>query len=84
MGLLNVNNFYESLIVFLNHTIKNDFIPPLAKKLFFCSLIANELFDLLQAHKLEPNPMTLVLHWTIDDDSSNSRKKCKLDLTLNL
>ncbi|KAK9213873.1 hypothetical protein WN944_005858 [Citrus x changshan-huyou] len=55
-----------------------------AKKLFICAPTANELLDLLQAYKPEPNLMTLALDWATDDDSSNSRKKCKLDLTLRL
>ncbi|KAK9211886.1 hypothetical protein WN943_001264 [Citrus x changshan-huyou] len=38
INLLNVNNFYDGLITFLNHAIKNYFIPPLAKKtLYLCS-----------------------------------------------
>ncbi|KAK9195386.1 hypothetical protein WN943_003507 [Citrus x changshan-huyou] len=55
-----------------------------AKKLFICAPTANELLDLLQAYKSEPNPMTLALDWATDDDGSNSRRKCKLDLTLRL
>ncbi|KAK9177303.1 hypothetical protein WN944_029324 [Citrus x changshan-huyou] len=55
-----------------------------AKKLFICAPTANELLDLLQAYKPKPDPMTLALDWATDDDGSNSRKKCKLDLTLRL
>ncbi|KAK9225847.1 hypothetical protein WN943_010892 [Citrus x changshan-huyou] len=40
IGLLNLNNFYTGLITFLNHAIKNYFIPPSAKKtLYLCSLL---------------------------------------------
>ena len=63
---------------------KNYFYPFSIEKLFICALIANELLDLLQAYKLEPNPMTLALDWSTDDNGSNLRKKCKLDLTLYL
>ncbi|KAK9212580.1 hypothetical protein WN943_001962 [Citrus x changshan-huyou] len=84
IGLLNVNNFYDGLITFFNHAIKNYFIPSSAKKLFICAPTANELLDFLQAYKPEPDPMTLALDWATDDDGSNSRKKCKLDLTLRL
>ncbi|KAK9175233.1 hypothetical protein WN944_027239 [Citrus x changshan-huyou] len=66
-------NIHQKLIGLLNR-----------KKLFICALTANELLDLLQAYKPEPDPMTLALDWATDDDSSNSRKKCKLDLTLGL
>ena len=84
IGLLIVNKFYNDLITFLNHAIKNYFIQSSAKKLFICAPTANELLDLLQAYKPEPDPMTLALDWATDDDDSNSRKKCKLDLTLYL
>ncbi|KAK9174650.1 hypothetical protein WN944_029687 [Citrus x changshan-huyou] len=47
IGLLNVNNFYDGFITFLNHAIKNYFIPSAAKKLFICAHTANELLDLL-------------------------------------
>ncbi|KAK9174611.1 hypothetical protein WN944_029648 [Citrus x changshan-huyou] len=47
IGLLNVNNFYDGFITFLNHAIKNYFIPSTPKKLFICAHTANELLDLL-------------------------------------
>ena len=83
IGLLNIN-FYDSLIRFLNHEIKNYFIPSSAIKLFICAPTTNDLLDLLQAYKQEPDPMTLALDWPTDDDGSNSRKKCELYLTLGL
>ena len=54
------------------------------KKLFICAHIVNELLGLLQAYKPEPDSMTLALDWSTNDDASNPRKKCKLDLTLHL
>ncbi|KAK9190770.1 hypothetical protein WN943_019380 [Citrus x changshan-huyou] len=56
IGLLNVNNFYDGFIAFLNHAIKNYFIPSTAKKLFICAHTANELLDYLQAYRPEPDP----------------------------
>ena len=84
IGLLNINNFYDGLIAFPNHAIKNYLIPPSAKKFFIYGPTTNELLDLLEAYKPEPDPMTLTLDWVTDDDGSNSCKKCKLDLTLHL
>ncbi|KAK9222308.1 hypothetical protein WN944_010743 [Citrus x changshan-huyou] len=84
--LLNVNNFYDGFITFLNHAIKNYFIPSNAKKLFICAHTANELLDMLQAYKPDPDPWTFVLERSNNDgNSSSSRsKKYKLDLTLCL
>ncbi|KAK9195042.1 hypothetical protein WN943_003159 [Citrus x changshan-huyou] len=45
IGLLNVNNFYDGFIAFLNHAIKNYFIPSNAKKnsLFVLTLLMSYL-----------------------------------------
>ncbi|KAK9211614.1 hypothetical protein WN943_000991 [Citrus x changshan-huyou] len=84
INLLNVNNFYDSFIAFLNPVIKNYFIPFNAKKLFICAHTANELLDMLQAYKPEPNPWTFVLEHPNNDGNSSHSKKYKLDLTLRL
>ena len=56
IGLLNVNNFYDGLLTFINHVIKNHFIPISTKKLFICAYTTNELLNLLQAYKPELDP----------------------------
>ncbi|KAK9180623.1 hypothetical protein WN944_023756 [Citrus x changshan-huyou] len=84
IGLLNVNKFYDGFIAFLNHAIKNYFIPSSAKKLFICAHTANELLDMLQAYKLESDPWTFVLERPNNDGNSSRSKKYKLDLTLCL
>ncbi|KAK9225738.1 hypothetical protein WN943_010782 [Citrus x changshan-huyou] len=84
IGLLNVNNFYNGFIAFLNHAIKNYFIPSNVKKLFICAHTANELLDMLQAYRPEPDPWTFVLERPNNDGNSSRSKKYKLDLTLRL
>ncbi|KAK9187195.1 hypothetical protein WN944_018587 [Citrus x changshan-huyou] len=84
IGLLNVNNFYDDFITFLNHAIKNYFIPSSAKIFFICAHTANELLDMLQAYKPEPDPWTFVLERPNNDGNSSRSKKYKLDLTLRL
>ncbi|KAK9211929.1 hypothetical protein WN943_001308 [Citrus x changshan-huyou] len=84
IGLLNVNNFYDGFIAFLNQEIKNYFIPSTVKKLFICAYIANELLDLLQAYRRETDPRTLVLESPNNYGNSSRSKKYKLDLTLRL
>ncbi|KAK9221975.1 hypothetical protein WN944_010406 [Citrus x changshan-huyou] len=56
----------------------------LAKKLFICAHTVNELLDLLQAYRPEPEPRTLVLESPNNDGNSSRSKKYKLDLTLHL
>ncbi|KAK9187585.1 hypothetical protein WN944_018983 [Citrus x changshan-huyou] len=84
IGLLNVNNVYDGFIAFLNHAIKNYFIPSAAKKLVICAHTANELLDLLQAYRPEPDPWTFVLERPNNDGNSSRSKKYKLYLTLCL
>ncbi|KAK9184950.1 hypothetical protein WN943_025303 [Citrus x changshan-huyou] len=74
IDLLNVNNFYNDFIAFLNHAIKNYFIPSTAKKLFICAHTANELLDLLQAYKPELDSRTFVLE-SPNNDGNSSRSK---------
>ncbi|KAK9229875.1 hypothetical protein WN944_022841 [Citrus x changshan-huyou] len=74
----------EALITFASWAHLHIYKKLIVKKLFICAPTANELLDLLQAYKPEPDPMTLALDWATDDDGNNSRKKCKLDLTLRL
>ena len=84
ISLLNVNNFYDDFIAFLNHAIKNYFIPSNAKKLFICAHTANELLDMLQAYRPALNPWTFVLERLNNDGNNSCSKKYKLDLTLRL
>ena len=86
IGLLNVNNFYDGLLTFINHAIKNHFVPHSVKKLFISASTANELLDLLQAYTPEPDPQPVALNWSTNDGNGNSSstKKCDLDLTLRL
>ena len=83
MGLLNVNNFYDGFIAFINHAIKNHFISVSVKLLFICAFTANKLLDLLEAYRTESDPKTLTLDWSTDDGSVSS-KKHKLDFTFRL
>ncbi|KAH9782028.1 hypothetical protein KPL71_008713 [Citrus sinensis] len=84
IGLLNVNNFYDGFIAFLNHTIKNYFIPSTVKKLLICVHTANELLDLLQAYGPELDPGTFVLECPNNDGNSSRHKEYKLDLIIRL
>ena len=47
IDLLNVNNFFDGLLTFIKHAIKNHFILISAKNLFVCASTSNELLDLL-------------------------------------
>ncbi|KAK9221859.1 hypothetical protein WN944_010289 [Citrus x changshan-huyou] len=55
-----------------------------AKNFFICAHTANELLDLLQTYKPEPDTWTFVLERPNNDGNSSRSKKYKLDLTLRL
>ncbi|KAK9190507.1 hypothetical protein WN943_019113 [Citrus x changshan-huyou] len=55
--------------------------PPTGEELV---VSANELLDLLQAYRPEPDPWTFVLEPPNNDGNSSRSKKYKLDLTLRL
>ncbi|KAK9214105.1 hypothetical protein WN944_006093 [Citrus x changshan-huyou] len=56
----------------------------LAKKNSICAHTPDELLDLLQAYRPEPDPRTLVLKCPNNDGNSSRSKKYKLNLTLHL
>ncbi|KAK9208748.1 hypothetical protein WN944_001108 [Citrus x changshan-huyou] len=64
--------------------VSKSFIPIFVKNLFVCASTANELLDLLQAYKPEPDLKTLALEWSTNDGNPSPSKKYKLDLTLRL
>ena len=84
IGLLNVNNFYDDLLTFINHAIKNHFVSHTIKKTlylcFYCKWVTWSFTSLYTRIKSK----TYALDWSTDDGSSSSSKKCKLDLTFRL
>ena len=79
IGLLNVNNFFDSLFTFLDQAVEQGFISSSARKILVSASTAEELIDKLQTYVHEPDPATARIDWTVE-----SRKKQKLDLTLRL
>ena len=79
IGLLNVNNFFDSLFIFLDQAVEQGFISSSARKILVSASTAEELIDKLQTYVHEPDPATARINWTVE-----SRKKQKLDLTLRL
>ncbi|KAK9225595.1 hypothetical protein WN943_010637 [Citrus x changshan-huyou] len=74
----------EALNTLASWTHLNIHQKPIVKKIFICAHTANELLDLLQAYRPEPDPSTFVLECPNNDGNSSRSKKCKLDFTLCL
>ncbi|KAK9184870.1 hypothetical protein WN943_025221 [Citrus x changshan-huyou] len=74
----------EALIILASWAHLHIHQKPIAKKLFICAHTTNELLDLLQVYKSEPDPWTFVLERPNNDGHNSCSKKYKLDLTLRL
>jgi cytokinin riboside 5'-monophosphate phosphoribohydrolase len=79
IGLLNVNNFFDPLLRFIDSAVEQKFISHLARRNLLCASTADELIDQLQAFVYEPDPLTSQFEW-----SEEVNKKRKMDLTLRL
>ena len=79
IGLLNVNNFFDGLLSFLDHAVEQKFIPPSARGILISSSTVDDLINKLQTSFHEPDPEMAQLDW-----SEQSNKKRRFDLTLRL
>ena len=79
IGLLNVNNFFDGLLSFLDHAVEQRFISHSSRRLLISASNADELIDALQAFVHIPDPVIAQIDWTIEH-----RRKRKLDLDLHL
>lgn len=73
LGLLNVNGFYDGLLSFLNHLVKQEFISRSTRKILISAPTANQLIDQMLAYVPEPDPIISSVSWNTQD----SRKKQK-------
>ena len=79
IGLLNVNNFFDPLIRFVDLAVEQNFISPTARRNLLSASTAEELINQLQAFVYQPDPVASQIDW-----SEEENKKRKLDLTLRL
>ena len=79
IGLLNVNNFFDGLLSFLDHAVEHKFISPSARRILISTSTADELIDKLNAFVYVSDPVMTLMNWAEDKS-----KKRRLDLTLRL
>ena len=79
IGLLNVNNFFDGLLCFLDQAVEQNFISQEARRILVTGLTAEELIDKLQAFVYQPEPAITQIDWSV-----MSNKKCNLELDLTL
>ena len=78
IGLLNVDGFYDGLLSFLDHAVKQNFMTNEARQIFISASTSGELIDKLQA--FEPDTTTSLIDWS----NKVVGKKPRLDLNLSL
>ena len=78
--LLNVDGFYDSLLVFPDHSVEQKFITQATQRIITSASTVEQLIDQLQAFVPDIDIIISQIDWS---DKANNRKR-KLDLTLSL
>ena len=80
IGLLNVNGFYDHLLSFLDHVVEHNFLTSSARQIIIFVATAEQLINQLQAFIPVIDSSISRIDWS----NRESRKKLRLDLSLNL
>ena len=80
LGLLNVNGFYDSLLMFLDLAVEKGFITQATRNTIMAAPTADQLIDQLQAYASQPSPLVKLV---VGQSSHGSRKQSP-DTTLHL
>jgi len=80
ISLLNVNDFYNNLLSFLDHAVEQQFLTFSARQILISATIAEQLIDELQSFIPVVDPSISRINWS----AMESRKKLRLDLSLRL
>jgi predicted Rossmann-fold nucleotide-binding protein len=76
--LLNVNEFYDNLLSFLDQAVEHKFITSSARQIIISAATTEQLIDQLQSFIPVIDPSMSRINWS----TMESRKKLKLDLSL--
>ncbi|XVE68481.1 hypothetical protein DITRI_Ditri09bG0071600 [Diplodiscus trichospermus] len=76
IGLLNVDDFFNKLLSFLDQVREENFIPHSARQIFISASTAKEMIDKLENFFYEPDPVAAQIDWS----KGSSSKKHKLFL----
>ena len=80
LGLLNINDFYDGLLFFLDLAVEKGFIHQATRNCIISASTADELIDRLQAYAPQQNPFEK----QVGGQFSNSSQKPEPDTTLRL
>jgi uncharacterized protein (TIGR00730 family) len=80
IGLLNVNDFYDNLLSFLDQAVEQKFLTSLARQIIISAATAKQLIDQLQSFIPVIDPSMSRINWSTKEIC----KKLRLDLSLRL
>jgi uncharacterized protein (TIGR00730 family) len=80
IGLLNVYDFYNNLLSFLDHALEQQFLTFSARQILISAATAEQLIDELQSFIPVVDSSMSRINWSI----TKCRKKLRLDLSLSL
>ena len=69
LGLLNVNIFYDCLLLFLGHIGEQGFISKVAWHSIMYTLTADQLIDQIQIYAPKPDPSVKQIDWQSPDNN---------------
>jgi predicted Rossmann-fold nucleotide-binding protein len=78
--LLNVNDFYDNLLSFLDQAVEHEFLTSLARQILLFAATAEQLIDQLQSFIPVIDPSMSHINWSTEE----SRQKLRLDLSVRL
>ncbi|XVF01452.1 hypothetical protein REPUB_Repub04eG0090500 [Reevesia pubescens] len=81
IGILNVNDFYDSLFSFLDHAVEQRFILQATRQILVTATTPEQLLDQLQAFVPQRDPVMALLNW--EKDSSSKKQKLNLTVLVN-
>jgi hypothetical protein len=80
IGLLNINDFYDNLLSFLDQAVEQEFLTSSARQIIISAATTEQLIDQLQSFIPVIDPFMSRINWS----TKESRKKFRLDLSLRL
>jgi len=80
IGLLNVNDFYDKLLSFLDHAVEHEFLTSSARQIIISAATVEQLIDQLQSFIPVIDPSMSRINWLTKERC----KKLRLDLSLCL
>ena len=80
IGLLNVNDFYDNLLSFLDQAVEHEFLTSSTQQIIISATTAEQLIDQLQSLTPVIDPSMSRINWS----TKKSRKNLRLDLSLRL